>query len=80
VTAHEIKHVLLWCVGLNCFVLLVWSGVFIFAHDWTFRLNSRWFRLSVQTFDAINYGGIVVYEIGIIFLNLVPWIALCLAS
>jgi hypothetical protein len=80
VTTHEIKHVLLWCVGLNYLVLLAWSGVFILAHDWMFRLHSRWFRLSIETFDAIQYAGIAVYKIGIILFNLVPLIALCLAS
>ena len=38
------------------------------------------FKLSVETFDAIQYVGIAVYKIGIILFNLVPLIALCLAS
>jgi len=80
VTANEIKHVLLWCVGLNYLVLLIWAGVFVFAHDWMFRLHSRWFRLSVETFDAIHYAGLAVYKIGILLLNLVPLVALCLVS
>jgi hypothetical protein len=54
VTTHEIKIVLLWCVGLNYVFLLIWVGVFVFAHDWAYRLHGRWFKLSVETFDAIN--------------------------
>ena len=79
-TTNTIKHVLLWCVGFNYLVLFIWSGVFVFAHDWMFRMHSRWFKLSVETFDAIHYAGLVVYKIGIILLNLVPLVALYLVS
>ena len=79
-TTNDIKHVLLWCVGLNYAILLIWSGVFIFAHDWMYRMHTRWFKLSVETFDATHYAGLAVYKIGIILLNLVPFIALCLVS
>jgi len=76
----EIKNILLWCAGLNYVILLIWFGVFIFAHDWMYRLHGRWFKLSVETFDAIHYAGLSVYKIGILLLILVPWIALCLVS
>jgi hypothetical protein len=76
VTTNAIKHVLLCSVCLNYLLLLIWFGVFIFAHDWMFRTNSRWFKLSTETFDAIHYAGLTVYKIGIILLNLVPLVAL----
>jgi hypothetical protein len=34
----------------------------------------------VESFDAIHYAGLAVYKIGIILLNLVPLIALCMVS
>ena len=80
VTLHEIKIVLLWCVGLNYVFLLIWFGMIVFAHDWMYRLHGRWFKLSVETFDAIHYGGLTVYKIGIFLLNLVPLVALYLVS
>jgi hypothetical protein len=79
-TASEMKEVLLWCVGINYGILLVWFGAFVCAHDWMYRMHTRWFKLSVETFDVIHYAGIAAYKIGIILLNLVPLIALCLAS
>ena len=75
-TANEIKNVLLWCIGLNYAVLFI----FVLAHDWMYRMHGRWFKLSVETFDAIHYAGLSAYKIGIILLNLVPLIALCLVS
>lgn len=76
----EIKDVLLWCTGLNYAVLLLWSGVFVFAHDWMYALHSRWFTLSVETFSAIHFAGLAVYKIAIIVFNLVPLAALWLVS
>ena len=79
-TMSEIKEVLLWCAGINYGVLLVWFGVFVYAHDWMYRLHTRWFKLSVETFDALHYAGLSIYKIGIVLLNLVPLIALCLST
>jgi hypothetical protein len=77
--ANEMKQVLLWCLGINYGVLLVWFGVFVYAHDWMYRLHARWFRLSVEAFDALHYAGMSIYKIGIILLNLVPLVALYLS-
>ena len=76
----EIKHVLVWCVGINYAVLLFWFGWFAFAHEGMYRLHQRWFKLSRETFDALNWAGIAVYKLGIMLLNLVPLVALCLAT
>jgi hypothetical protein len=73
---YEIKDFLLWCTCLNYALLLVWAGVFVFAHDWMYGLHGRWFRLSVETFDGIHYAGLAIYKIGILLLNLMPLVAL----
>ena len=54
--------------------------MFVAAHDWLFRMHTRWFKLPVETFDALNYAGVAVYKIGIVLLNLVPLIALHIVS
>lgn len=67
---------LLWCTILNYLVLLLWFAAFSLAHNWMFTLHGRWFRLTAAQFDALHYGGMAVYKIGILLLNLVPLIAL----
>jgi hypothetical protein len=67
---------LLWCTIVNYLVLLLWFAAFVLAHDWMFRLHGRWFHLTQGQFEALHYGGMAVYEIGILLLNLVPLIAL----
>ena len=75
-TVLEIKAFLLWSVVINYGILLVWFGVFFIAHDWLYWLHTRWFRLSAEKFDPLNYAGMAVYKIGILLFNLVPLIAL----
>jgi len=75
-TIETLRDALLWCAVINYGVLLVWFLFFTFAHDWIHRLHDRWFRLSVEHFDALHYVGMTVYKIGIILFNLVPYVAL----
>ena len=67
---------LLWCKVINYGVLLVWFGVFAFAHDRMQRLHGQWFRLSDQQFDALHYAGMSIYKIGVLLFNLVPFVVL----
>ena len=71
-STNEIKEFLLWNVGINYGVMLVWFGVFVYAHDWMYRMHTRWFKLSLETLDALHYGGLSIYKIGVILLNLAP--------
>jgi len=64
------RNFLLWCTVVNYAILLVWFLVFAFARDWIRRIHGRWFRLSGDQFDALHYGGMAIFKIGIILFNL----------
>ena len=67
---------LLYCMLFNYIILMIWFIAFIFAKDWMKQVHGQWFELSDSQFDAIHYGGMAVYKIGILLLNLAPYIAL----
>src|SRR5204862_1729172 len=76
-----LKSFFLWCTLINYGILLVWAIVFIFAHDWHFRLVTLWFRkLSVEQYDMVNFVGIAFFKIAIILFSLVPYLALCVIN
>jgi hypothetical protein len=50
------------------------------ARDWLQRLHGRWFRLSGDQFDTLHYAGMSVYKIGILLLNLVSYVAVCIVA
>ncbi|WP_375057004.1 DUF6868 family protein [Zobellella sp. DQSA1] len=71
-----VQDFLLWCLGINYGILLIWFMVFCFAREWMHRLHGRWFRLAPGQFDALHYAAMAAYKIGILLFNLVPWLAL----
>jgi hypothetical protein len=79
-TEEHARAVLLWCTLINYGVLILWFLAFLTAHDLLYRWHARWFRISSEAFDAIHYGGMAVYKVGILLLNLVPYVALTLVG
>lgn len=79
-TMETLREVLLWSLVINYGVLLIWFAAFTLAHDRLYRLHSRWFKVSPETFDALRYGGMSLYKIGTLLLNLAPLGALWLVT
>ena len=79
-TIIEFQHLLAWCLGINYAILIVWFTVFVYAHEALYRLHRRWFNLSLEAFDAVNYAGMAIYKIGVMLFFLVPWLALLLMA
>jgi len=79
-TTTTLRDLLIWSLVFNYVILMVWFIALTVAHDWVYRLHTRWFNLSRETFDAIHYGGMAVYKIGILLLNLAPLVAVLIAT
>jgi hypothetical protein len=75
-TVEQIRDVLAWCAVINIGLLLWWFLMFALAHDFIYRLHGKWFKLTVERFDAIHYAGMAFFKIGIFLLNIVPYLAL----
>jgi hypothetical protein len=76
VTVEVMRNTLAWCAVINLGLLVWWFLFFSLAHDWMYRLHGRWFKLTTEQFDALHYGGMAVFKLGILLLNLVPYLAL----
>jgi hypothetical protein len=79
-TIAILRNLLFWCVILNYAVLIGWFLAFMFAHSWLYRLHTKWFRLTENQFDVIHYSGMAAYKIAAISLNVVPYVALRIAT
>ena len=75
-TVEQIRDVLAWCAVINIGLLLWWFLMFALAHDFVYRLHGKWFKLTVERFDAIHYAGMAFFKIGIFLLNIVPYLAI----
>lgn len=73
---EAITSILAWCALINIALLSVWLLLFIFAHDWMFKLHSKWFVLSLDKFDAIHYSLLGAYKLITIMFFLIPYLVL----
>lgn len=79
-TINLLKDLLLWSLLINYGLLLLWVGLFTFAHGWLFGLHGRWFRLSEEAFNMVHYAAMAFFKLAIIVLNLTPLVALWIAT
>lgn len=75
-TVDILLGVLGWSAVINIGLLLWWFLWILFAHDFVYRIHSKWFKIPVEKFDAIHYAGMAFYKITIIVFNIVPYLAL----
>jgi len=75
-TLEILRDMLGWCTLINIGILLYWWLMIVFAQDWVYRMHTKWFQISRETFDAIQYGGIGLFKLAVIVFNLVPYLAL----
>jgi len=76
----QVRELLAWCTVINFGILIFWWLMFILAHDFVYRLHSRWFKIPIEEFDSIHYKAIAFYKLSIILFNLVPYIALSIIT
>jgi hypothetical protein len=74
-SVEMLRAALLWCTVINYAMLLLWAALVLLAPGFV-RWHGRWFGMSPEQFNAVNYGGMLLYKLGILLFNLVPYIAL----
>ncbi len=79
-TIDLVRDALLWCFIINIGILLWWFLFIALAHDWVYQFHGKWYKLSVEKFDAIQYTGMAFFKICIFLFNIVPYFALCIVG
>lgn len=73
---EKIRYLLLWCTIINYAWIVLWFLLVVLGREWIYRLWGRWFQLSTEQFDRLNFTGMMLYKIGVLLFNLVPLTAL----
>jgi hypothetical protein len=74
-TIDTLRGLLLWSGIINYGLLIFWVVLFLIAREPLHRI-ARWFGISSELSDAMNYGGMMAYKLGIFFFFLIPYVAL----
>jgi len=75
-TIEMARGILGWCSIINMGILIWWFLLFTLAHNLVYKIHSKWFKISVEQFDAVHYAGMVFFKIFIFAVNIVPYFAL----
>jgi len=73
---YDVKQFLMWCAMLNGGVLIFSFLFCAVAGDLVYKLHSRWFPISRESFNGTVYSLIGLYKILFIVFNLIPWLTL----
>ena len=57
-------------------LLLLWFVSNLFLPDWTYEMNTKWFNISRQEFELINYCGIGFLKIILLLFFLFPYLSI----
>ena len=69
-----------WCTIINGGLFLFWMVFLMGAPDLVYRIQTRFFKMSRETFDVVIYCFVGVFKLMFIFLNLVPYLVLVVLS
>ena len=70
----------MWCTIINASILVLWSGFSIFAPDWVYQSQRKWFPIPRETFDVVIYCFIGLFKVIFLVFNLAPYVALLIVT
>lgn len=73
---EKLRYLLFLCTILNYGFVVVWFLLVVLARQPLYVIWGKWFHLSGEQFDRLNFTGMMLYKVGILLFNLVPLIAL----
>ncbi len=70
----------MWCTIINVVILIVWTVVFGSAPDFMYRVLTKWFPMSRESFNVVAYSGLAGFRILFVVFILVPFVALLIVG
>ena len=77
---QTLESFFMWCTIINGVIYLEWVLFFIFAPDFVYRMQNRWFPLPRESYNKIIYSLLGIYKLFFIFFNIVPYLALVIIT
>ena len=66
----------MWCTIINGGILMMWTMFFVFAPDFVYRVQSKWFPIPRETYNVVVYAFLGAFKIVFIVFNIVPYVTL----
>ena len=66
----------MWCTIINGSILILWSMFFMFAPDFVYRIQYKWFPIPREIYNVVIYSFLGLFKIFFLVFNVVPYVAL----
>jgi hypothetical protein len=73
---QTLESFFMWCTILNGSIYLLWVMFYFFVPDFVYRVQSNWFPIPRETYNAIIYSFFGLFKVVFIVFNIVPYVAL----
>ena len=70
----------LWCTLINGGILILWTLFLVFAPDFLYRIQNRWFPIPRQTYDVVIYGFLGLFKLLFLVFSVTPYLALLIVG
>ncbi len=70
----------MWCTILNVGILILWAVFFLFAPDFVYRTQSKWFPIPRETYNVVIYSFLGLFKVLFIVFNVIPYLALLIVA
>lgn len=77
---NALQRVFMWCTIINGAWFVFAAMICVFAGDWVFRWQSKWFPITRDTFNVVIYSFFALFKMVFIVFNVVPYVALLIVG
>jgi hypothetical protein len=70
----------MWCTIINGVIFVLWTLFSIFALDFVYRTQSKWFPIPRETFTVVIYSFLGLVKVVFPFFNVAPYVALLIIA
>ena len=77
---NALQTFFMWCTIINGAWFVFAAMICVFAGDWVFRMQSKWFPISRDTFNVVIYSFFALFKIVFVVFNVVPYVALLIVG
>ena len=70
----------MWCTIINGAWFVFAAMICVFAADWVFRIQSKWFPVSRDAYNVVIYSFFALFKIVFVVFNVVPYVVLLIVG
>jgi len=70
----------LWCTIINGGILILWTLFLVFAPDFVYRIQNRWFPIPRETYDVVIYAFLGLFKLLFLVFSVTPYLALLIVG